>query len=160
LFKNIIKKRHLVIISLVITILVAVTILQFMADAAAANEFKINIENVRLANIGLTSCDLWVTINLTNPTNRDFSIASATFNVFIADSYVGKSCLSQFSIPSNSSREQVISLTLLYSDIAYVVFEGITNRNFDIYISGEAQAYVFYGLLTISVPFSISSTYS
>jgi hypothetical protein len=131
-----------------------------MADAAAVNELKINIENVRLADIGLTSCDLWVTINLTNPTNRGFSIASAIFDVFIADSYVGKSSLSQFSIPSNSSREHVISLKLFYSDIAYVVFEGIINRNFDIYISGEAQVYVFYGLFTISVPFSISSTYS
>jgi hypothetical protein len=149
-----------VIIGLVIAILVAVTILQFMADAAAVNELKINIENIRLADIGLISCDLWVTINFTNPTNRDFSIASATFDVFIADSYVGKSSVSQFSIPSNSSREHVISLTLLYSDVAYVVFEGITNRNFDIYISGEAQKYVFYGLFTISVPFSISSTYS
>ena len=154
------KKRYLVIIGLVIAILFAVTILQFMADAAAVNELKINIENVRLADIGLTSCDLWGTINFTNPTNRDLSIASATFDVFIADSYVGKSSCSQFSILSNSSREQVISLTLLYSDVAHVVFEGITNRNFDIYISGEAQKYVCYGLFTISVPFSISSAYS
>ncbi|VVB60453.1 Uncharacterised protein [uncultured archaeon] len=145
---------------LVIAILVTVTILQFMADAVAVNESKISVENVRLADIGLISCDLMVTINFTNPTNRDLSIASATFDVFIADSYVGKSSLSHFSIPRNSSREQVISLTLLYSDIAYVVFEGITNRNFDIYISGEAQMYVFYELFTISVPFSISSTYS
>jgi len=131
-----------------------------MADIAAVKEFKIDIETVRLADIGLTSCNLWVTINLTNPTNRDFSIASATFDVFIANSYVGKSSLSQFSIPSNSSRKQVISLKLLYSNIVYAVFEGITNRNFNIYISGEAQVYVFYGLFTTSVPFSISSTYS
>ena len=154
------KKRYLVISSLVIAILVAVTILQFMADAAAVNELKINIENVRLADIGLISCDVWVTINFTNPTNRDLSIASATFDVFIADNFVGKSSCSQFSILSNSSREQVIFLKVLYSDVARVVFEGITNRNFDIDVSGEAQKYVFYGLFTISVPFSISSTYS
>lgn len=156
-----IKKRHITVIGLIIVIIVAtVVILEFMADATAINEFKINIENVRVADIGLTSCELWVTINFTNPTNRDLSIESATFDVFIAGSYVANSSLLQFSIPSNSSIEQVISLKLLYSNIAQAVIEGIKNRNFDIYISGEAQGYVFYGLFTVSVPFSLSSTYS
>jgi Late embryogenesis abundant protein len=148
------------IIGLVTVIIVAISILQFIADAAAINQFKINVEDVRLADIGLTSCDLWVTINFTNPTNRDLSIASATFDVFVADSYVGTSSLSKLSIPNKSSRKHVISLTLLYSDIVHAVIEGIKNKNFDIYISGKAQGYVFYGLFIISVPFSVSSTYS
>lgn len=155
-----IKKRYLMIISLIIVILATVTVLQFMADAAVGNKLKISIETIRLADMRITSCDLGVTINFTNPTDRDFSIASATFNVFIADNYVGKSSVSQFSILSNSSKKQVISLTLLYSDIAYVALQGIMNKNFKIYISGEAQKYVLYGLFTISVPFSLSSTYA
>jgi LEA14-like dessication related protein len=155
-----IKKRHLVIIGLVIVIPIAISILQIMADAAAINELKIHVEDVRLADIRLTSCDLLVTINFTNPTNRDLSIVSATFDVFVADSYVGNSSLLQLSIPNKSSREHVISLTLLYSDIAHAVIEGIKNKNFDIYISGEAQGYVFYELFIVSVPFSASSTYS
>jgi hypothetical protein len=73
---------------------------------------------------------------------------------------VGNSSLLQLSIPNKSSREHVISLTLLYSDIAHAVIEGIKNKNFDIYISGEAQGYVFYDLFIVSVPFSASSTYS
>jgi LEA14-like dessication related protein len=155
-----IKKRHLVILGLVIVIPIAISILQIMADAAAINELKIHVEDVRLADIRLTSCDLLVTINFTNPTNRDLSIVSATFDVFVADSYVGNSSLLQLSIPNKSSREHVISLTLLYSDIAHAVIEGIKNKNFDIYISGEAQGYVFYELFIVSVPFSASSTYS
>lgn len=155
-----IKKRHLVIIGLVIVILIAISILQIMADSAAINELKIHVEDVRLADIRLTSCDLLVTINFTNPTSRDLSIVSATFDVFVADSYVGNSSLLQLSIPNKSSREHVISLTLLYSDIAHAVIEGIKNKNFDIYISGEAQGYVFYELFIVSVPFSASSTYS
>jgi LEA14-like dessication related protein len=155
-----IKKRHLMIIGLVIVILIAISILQIMADAAAINELKIHVEDVRLADIGLISCDLLVTINFTNPTSRDLSIVSATFDVFVADSYVGNSSLLQLSIPNKSSREHVISLTLLYSDIAHAVIEGIKNKNFDIYISGEAQGYVFYELFIVSVPFSASSTYS
>ena len=155
-----IKKRHLIIIGLVFVILIVISILQIMADAAAINELKIHVEDVRLADVGLTSCDLLVTINLTNPTSRDLSIVSATFDVFVADSYVGNSSLLQLFIPNNSSREHVISLTLLYSDIAHAVIEGIKNKNFDIYISGEAQGYVFYDLFIVSVPFSASSTYS
>ena len=148
------------IIGLVIVILIAISILQIMADSAAINELKIHVEDVRLADIRLTSCDLLVTINFTNPTSRDLSIVSATFDVFVADSYVGNSSLLQLSIPNKSSREHVISVTLLYSDIAHAVIEGIKNKNFDIYISGEAQGYVFYELFIVSVPFSASSTYS
>jgi hypothetical protein len=144
------------IIGLVIIILVAVSILQIMADKAAINELTIHAEDVRLADIGLTSCDLLVTINFTNPTGRDLSIVSARFDVFVADSYVGNS---SFSIPNKSSKEHVISLTLLYSDIAHAVIEGIKNKNFDIDISGEAQGQVFYDLFIVSVPFSASSTY-
>jgi LEA14-like dessication related protein len=155
-----IKKRHLIIIGLVIVILIAISILQIMADAAAINELKIHVEDVRLADIRLTSSDLLVTINFTNPTSRDLSIVSATFDVFVADSYVGNSSLLQLSIPNKSSREHVISLTLLYSDIAHAAIEGIKNKNFDIDISGEAQGYVFYELFIVSVPFSASSTYS
>jgi LEA14-like dessication related protein len=156
-----IKKRYLVFIGLVIVILIAaISILQIMADAAAINDLKIHVEDVRLTDIGLTSCDLLVTINFTNPTNRDLSIVSATFDVFIADSYVGNSSLLQLSIPNKSSRVHVISLTLLYSNIAHAVIQGIKNKNFDIYISGEARGYVFYELFIVSVPFSASSTYS
>lgn len=154
-----IKKRYLIIIGLVIVILIAISIQQIMADAAAINDLRIHVEDVRLADIGLTSCDLLVTINFTNPTSRDLSIVSATFDVFVADSYVGNSSLLQLSIPNKSSREHEISLTLLYSDIAHAVIEGIKNKNFDIYISGEAQGYVFYELFIVSVPFSASSTY-
>ncbi len=154
------KKLFVIIIGFVIVICIALLVLQFLIDAAAINECTIDIKNVRLANIGLSSCDLWVTINFTNPTNQDFSVESATFDVFVANSYVGNSNLSQFSIPKKSSREQVILLTLLYSDIAHAVIEGIKNKNFDLYISGEAKAYVFYDLFTISMPFSASSTYS
>jgi hypothetical protein len=154
-----IKKRYLIIIGLVIVILIAISILQIMADAAAINDLRIHVEDVRLADIGLTSCDLLVTINFTNPTSRDLSIVSATFDVFVAYSYVGNSSLLQLSIPNKSSREHEISLTLLYSDIAHAVIEGIKNKNFDIYISGDAKGYVFYELFIVSVPFSASSTY-
>lgn len=154
------KKRYFILIGLLIVVLVGFPIVQIMADAAAINGLKIHVEDVRLADIKLTSCDLLVTMNFINPTSQDLSIVSASFDVFIADSYVGKSNLSHLFIPNKSSREQVISLTLLYSDVAHSVVEGIKNKNFDIYISGEAQGYVFYDLFLISVPFSASSTYS
>ena len=111
------------IIGLVIVILVAVSIQQIMADAAAINELTIHAEDVRLTDIGLTSCDLLVTVNFTNPTGRDLSIVSARFDVFVADSYVGNSSLQHLSIPSKSSKEHDISLTLLYSDIAHAVLK-------------------------------------
>jgi LEA14-like dessication related protein len=154
-----IKKRYLMIIGLVIVVLVTISILQIMADKAAINELTIHAEDVRLADVGLTSCDLLVTINFTNPTSRDLSIVSARFDVFVADSYVGNSSLQHLSIPSKSSKEHEVSLTLLYSDFAHAVIEGIKNKNFDIDITGEAQGQVFYGLFIVSVPFSISSTY-
>jgi LEA14-like dessication related protein len=155
-----IKKIHVVIIGLILVLLLVVIFLQFMADVEAIKKFNITIEKVQVIKMGLFSCELAVTVNFTNPSNRDLSVETATFDVSMADSHLGKNSLSHLSFPSNSTTEQEISLTLLYINIPRVVIEGIQNRNYDISISGEAQVYVLYGLFTVSAPFSLTSTYS
>lgn len=148
------------ILGLIIVVLLAVFVHQYMADTASMNDFTIHIKQVALARIGMTSCDIVVTVNCTNPTNQDLSIASATFDVFIAGSYVGSSSLSHFTIPRRSSKDLTVSLTLLYSNLAHAVLEGIQNKDFILNVTGVAHGYVFFRLFTAFVPFSLSATYS
>lgn len=155
-----VKKKPLIIIGIVVVILLSIFMVQFFTEASAATKVQIRIVDVQLTDIGLTSCDLVVTVNLTNPTNQKLDIRFARFDVFVAGSYVGNSSVSELSLPRISSREKIIPLTLLYSDIAWAVLQGIRNRNFDLIVRGDVEARVFYGLWIVTVPFSISSTYS
>lgn len=154
------KKPRLMIFGVVVFVVISFFIFQFLNDAAAVNKLQITINDVRVTDIKMTSCDLLVTINIKNPTDRDLSVASAYFDVFIADSYVGNSNVSEFKILKKNTRELFIPLRLLYSDLTQAVINGVINKNFNLYISGGAQGYVFYGLFTITVSFSISSIYS
>jgi LEA14-like dessication related protein len=155
-----IKKRYVMILGLIVVILLGLVVLRYMVDAAAINDFKINIKQVNVTHIGLTSCDIIVTVNCTNPTTYDLPIAYATFNVYVADSYVGNSGVSAFTIPKKSSAEQQVSLTVLYTNLAHAVLEALLNNNYTINITGEAHGYVLYGLFTTTVPFTISTTHS
>lgn len=155
-----VKKKYSILIGIVVVVLVSFFIAQFFAETAAANNLQITVKDIRLANIGLTSCDLFVTVNLTNPTNQELFITFASFDVFVADSYVGKSSVSELLIPKISSKEKVITLSLLYSDIAQAVLQGIRNKNFNLAIRGDAEVNVFYGLFIVKVPFFITSTYT
>lgn len=146
------------ILGLIVVILLGFFVLQYLADAASMNDFKIAIKNVNVARIGVTSCDIIVTVNFTNPTNQDLPIASAAFDVYVADSYVGHSNVSSFTIPKRSTKEQQISLTVLYMNLAHAVLAALLNNNFEINITGEAQGYIFYGLFKTTVPFTLSST--
>jgi len=154
------KQRIVIILGLIIVILLGFFVLQYIADAAAMNDFKITIQQVNVARIGITSCDVIVTVNFTNPTSQDLPIASASFDVYIADSYVGHSDVSSFVIPHRSSTEQQITLNVLYMDLAHAVLEGLLNNNYQLNVTGTAQGYIFYGLVKTTVPFTLSSTHT
>ena len=148
------------ILGLVVVILLGFFVLQYLADAASMNDFKITIKQVNVTRIGMTSCDIIVAVNFTNPTNYDLPIESATFDVYVADSYVGHSNVSHFIIQKQSSAEQQISLTVLYANLAHAVLEALLNNNFTINVKGEAHGYILFGLFTTTVPFTISATHS
>jgi hypothetical protein len=154
------KKRIVLIVGLIVVILLGFFVLQYLADAASMNDFKIAINQVNVTRLGVTSADILVTVNFTNPTSQDLQIASADFDVHIAESYVGHSDVSSFTIPGRSSTEKQISLTVFYMNLAHAVLEGLLNNNFDITITGLARGYIFFGLFKTTVPFTLSSTHS
>lgn len=154
------RKKRIVIIVGLIVVLLGFFVLQYLADTASMNDFKIAINQVNVTRLGVTSADILVTVNFTNPTSQDLQIASAVFDVYIAESYVSHSDVSSFTIPGRSSTEQQISLTVPYMNLAHAVLEGLLNNNFEIAITGLAQGYIFYGLFKTTVPFTLSSTHS
>jgi LEA14-like dessication related protein len=154
------KKRIILILALVVVILLGFFVAQYLVDAASMHNFKIAIKHVNVAHIGLTSCDVIVTVNFTNPTSQDLPISSATMDVYIAESYVGHSDVPAFTILSRSTTVQQISLTVLYAYLAHAVLQGLLNNSFQIKVIGSAQGYIFYGLFKTTVPFRLSWTRS
>jgi LEA14-like dessication related protein len=153
-------KSIVIILGLVVVILLGFFVLQYIADASAMNDFKIAIKQVNVTHIGVTACDVIVTVNFTNPTSQDLQIQSASFDVYVADSYVGHSDVSSFVIPHHSSAEQQISLTVLYMDLAHAVLEGLLNNNYQINVTGTATGSIFYGLVQTTVPFKLTSIHA
>jgi LEA14-like dessication related protein len=153
-------KRIITLLVLVVVILIGFFTLQYLVDAAAMNDFKVTIKQVNVTHIGVTACDVLVTVNFTNPTSQDLPIESASMDVYAADSYIGHSDVSAFTIPRHATAEKQIFLTVLYVDLAHAVLEGLLNNNYVINVTGTAQGYIFYGLVKTTIPFTLSFTRS
>ena len=154
------NKSVILIIGLAVIVLLGFFVLQYLVDAAAMHDFRITIKQVSVTHIGVTSCDVLVTVNFTNPTSQDLPIQSASFNVYAADSYLGHSDVSAFVIPHHATTEQQISLTVLYMDLAHAVLDGLLNNDYRINVTGTAQGFIFYGLVKTAVPFRLTFTRS
>jgi len=131
----------------------------YAADVAALDNAKISIKDVRVQEIGLTSCKLKIFIDITNPSDRDISGLIADFDVFITDTYVGSGSVSRVSIPAHSSREKGVTITIFYANVAEAIIDAIIDGYFDLSIKGYASGDVFFGLITVTDQISASTTY-
>ena len=148
------RSRLIIVGSIIVLCIVAFSITNYIADFEAVNSLKLVIKNARLSNIQLTNCQLLVTVAISNPSQRNLYVESVSLRVFLAESYIGNASLSSFSSIHNSTQEQIVSLLIYYSDVAHAVIEAIENRDFNILVSGDAYASVFFGLFHVSVPFT------
>ena len=151
-------------IRIILTVGILLIILGFLgytytSDVAALDNAKVTIKDIHIQEIGLTSCELTIYIDISNPSDRDISGLTADFDVFISDTAVGRGSVSRVSIPAQSSREKGVLLTIVYFGLAKAVIEGITKGNFDLSIKGYASGDVFFGLITITDKISATKTY-
>lgn len=131
----------------------------YSADVAALDNARVTIEDIRIQEIGLTSCKLEIFIQITNPSDRDISGLTADFDVFISDTNVGSGSVSRVSIPAQSSREKGVYLTIIYIDVAMAVIDVIKEGNFDLSIEGYASGDIFFGLITITDKICATKSY-
>jgi hypothetical protein len=155
-----IKKIRQIII--VITIILVISLFlgfTYYTDVKTLYDAEFSIEDIYLQEVSLTYCKLKISIDISNPTDRDISGLNAMFDIFIADNYVGLGSFSKVSIPAQSNKLKDVEITIYYSNIAFSVIDGIKSGNFDLTIRGEARGNVLFGLITVSDEFKATEKY-
>ncbi|KYK25815.1 hypothetical protein AYK20_03950 [Thermoplasmatales archaeon SG8-52-1] len=155
-----IKKFRIQLITILIILIIPIFLIySYYADVEALDSTKVTINDIRLLEIGLTSCDLKIYITFYNPSGRDISELTAVFDIYIANNYVGKGSLSKVSISPQSSAVKDTTVTIYYANVAAAVVDGIKKGNFDLAIKGTASGNVLFGFLTVSDKFEATKPY-
>ena len=155
-----IKKIKIIIIVIVILLAILGFLgYTFYADVTTLNNVKVRIDKIQLKELSLSYCKLKISFTIFNPSDRDISELSAVFDAYIANSYIGHSSFSKVSIPAQSNKEKDVTITVYYSDLAPAVVDVIKSGNFDLTAEGVANAYAFFGLITISDNFKAFQVY-
>ena len=150
---------RIIIIAVIILVILGFLGYLYSADVATLDNARVTIKDIRIQEIGLTSCKLKIFIDIYNPSDRDISGLKADFDVFIAGTDVGSGSVSRVSIPAQSSQEKGVSLTINYKGLAEAVIDGITKGNFNLSIKGYASGDVFFGLITVTDQISATKAY-
>ncbi len=148
-----------VILAIVIIIIISISFLSYIflnyrSDVEAINNLNLDLKDVDIFDINiLTSFKLKLTVEITNPSNREINDLSSNFEIFIEDQYIGQGNFSNVNINKNSKINQDISITIYYSGLAEAIVEIIKNLidegDFTLKIDGTLYAKTLFGMSTI-----------
>jgi len=134
----------------------------YFADADAIQKIYADVDTIDQINPKITKATIIFTLNITNPTTRDITDLSSTFDIFIQDNYVGKGSFSNFSIPAQTTKFKQVSITVSYGGIADSAVDIFTNwvsgQDTTLTVEGTMTASVLFGLTTASHSYTASST--
>ena len=155
------KKKEIITITIIAIILVISGFLGFTyySDVTTLYNAEITINDIQIQELGLSFCKLKIIIDISNPSGKDISELTANFNIKISNNFVGKGSVSKISIPSKSSKEKEVIVTIYYANVAAAVVNGIADGNFDLTLVGEASGKVLFGLITVTDRFRTTKSY-
>ena len=134
----------------------------YFADADAIQKIYADVDTIDQINPKITKATIIFTLNITNPTTRDITDLSSTFDIFIQDNYVGTGSFSNFNIPAQTNKFKQVSITVSYGGIADSAVDIFTNwvsgQDTTLTIEGTMTASVLFGLTTASHSYTASST--
>jgi hypothetical protein len=100
-------------------------------------------------------------MNISNPSPREISDLSSTFNVFIEENYIGKGSFSKTTIKPASNVYHKTNLTVYYSGLADASIDIIKNwvneKESKLIIKGNMTAKILFGVFETSQSFIASS---
>jgi LEA14-like dessication related protein len=131
----------------------------YISDVDALGKVKVTIKRIGVEEIGLSSTTLKLTIDLSNPSDRDVSNLNANFKIYIAGNYIGDGVSSKVNVPAKSSKEKDVQIVIYYSNVATAVIDALTSLDFELSIDGKAESSILFGIITISQDFQASRTY-
>ncbi len=126
-------------------------------EYVAVSNLKVELVNVAIGRLGLTSADLLLTYEFYNPTGFDSpTFSSKDLRIYIDGTLVGIAMLPPTSVPANSAKRETITITLEYAKIGEALVKMLIARKGTITIEGVIDAKIIFGLIPVSIPFKTS----
>jgi hypothetical protein len=154
------KSKKFIIILLIIFTLSGFFGYTYYSDVTTLLNAEVTIKDIHLHELSFTYCKLKINIDIKNPSDRDISSLSSVFNIYIAENFVGLGSFSNVFIPAQSTKENDVTITIYYTNVAVAVVDGIKKGNFDLNIKGEASGKVLFDLITVSKQLNVTKAYS
>lgn len=133
----------------------------YFADAQSIEQVYAQVETIDQINPKFTKADITFTLNITNPTSRDITDLSSTFDIYIEQNYIGTGSFANFSIPSQTNKFKQVTITGNYGGLADsavdIIKNWVSGQDSTLRIEGTMTASVLFGLTTASHEYTATS---
>ncbi len=150
--------RRKIFLAIIIVVIVGVLGLlgyTIIRERRAVENLKIELVDVSIDRIGLTSCDISYKLKFTNPTEYDTPVFWIdSYSIYINNNYVGAGTLPPTKVPANSTIYKSTKITLEYEKVGGGVVSAIRAGKFTITIEGVIKAKILFDTIPVSVQFS------
>ena len=159
-------KKIIIAISIlfIITILILGLIyINYKSDVSAINNLDVNLNDIEIYDIKISSFKLNFDIEINNPSDREIVDLSTDFKIYIEDNYVGEGNFSNVNIPNNSNENKDVVVTIYYDGLADAIVDVVKNiineGEFNIEIKGKIYAKALFGISIIEQNYTASKIY-
>lgn len=142
------------VVCLVIIALLAFGVYTVYGEREAVMNLEVQIYDVSVPRIGLTSADISVKLRFYNPTQFSTPSFRVEYDIYLADSYIGHGSIPDTKVPASSSIIQTMTITVSYLDVAKSLIEALIRGDFSVSVKGTVHARLFFDMIPISRSFS------
>ncbi|HDS58994.1 MAG TPA: hypothetical protein ENN54_01695 [Thermoplasmatales archaeon] len=132
----------------------------YYADVSAIRDSQVQLENVRLTSLRLTQATLALQVTVDNPSGRDISDLTVSFDILLADAFVGNGSFPALSVPAHGQRTRDLNATVYFAQLSSAVISALQQGRFVVVLRGTVEGRVLLGLTTFSQSFSTSYVFS
>lgn len=128
----------------------------YYADVSAIRDSEVQLENVRLTSLRLTQATLAMQVTVINPSGRDLSDLTVSFDILLADTVVGNGSFPALSVPAHGQRTRNMNMTVYFAHLSSAVMSALQQGQFVVVLQGTVEGRVLWGLTMFSQSFSTS----
>ena len=128
---------------------------QLSKEREAIERLEVEVVDVSITRLGLTSCDIAVRLRFTNPSGSDtptFWVSS--YNVYINGELVATGSMPPTRVAAGSSVYRDLTISIDYFKVSKALVEAILRGELKVEVRGELRARVLFGLLEVSASFT------
>jgi len=117
---------------------------EYVNDYEALSTLKIELHNVNVSNVELTSEDFQLSFNLHNPGDHDVPLFWVELDVYVGDTYIGRDNISETRVFSGSSITH--NMTFTVEPCECPTFSTLI-------VNGSIYSRIPFGIIPVSLPF-------